>query len=152
MGAGTCPERTRGGRSLHLRPVKPGAARANMKKQRPVHHTLRTCTPPPGGHHMLAGLADEIASDGAAWRSWYELDAPEAVCAPEPIGGALGAFERLLLLRCLRIDRVTVGVTRWVMGELGERYVTPPVGASGGLARGLTRVGTGLLPMHLPAL
>lgn len=39
----------------------------------------------------------------------------------------LTPFERLLLLRCLRVDRVTVGVTRWVIGELGERYVTPPV-------------------------
>lgn len=33
----------------------------------------------------------------------------------------------LLLLRCLRVDRVVVGITHFVIQTLGERYVTPPV-------------------------
>jgi hypothetical protein len=84
----------------------------------------------PGGPHPLASLADAIASDGAAWRDWFELEAPEAAPPPGVLGASLTPFERLLPLRCLRVDRVTVGVTRWVIGELGERYVTPPVSQS----------------------
>jgi dynein heavy chain, axonemal len=80
-----------------------------------------------GAPHPLAGLADSIASDSDGWRDWFELEAPEAAQPPGALAAALPPFERLLLLRCLRVDRVTVGVTRWVMGELGERYVTPPV-------------------------
>jgi hypothetical protein len=33
----------------------------------------------------------------------------------------------LLLLRCLRVDRVVVGITHFVIQTLGDRYVTPPV-------------------------
>jgi dynein heavy chain len=88
---------------------------------------LRRAPRPAGSPHPLAGLADAIASDGASWRDWFELEAPESAHAPGGLAAALAPFERLLLLRCLRVDRVTVGVTRWVMGELGERYVTPPV-------------------------
>lgn len=33
----------------------------------------------------------------------------------------------LQVLRCLRVDRVTVGITRYVIAKLGERYVQPPV-------------------------
>jgi dynein heavy chain len=87
-----------------------------------------TSPQPPGKDiHPLANLADSIALDGPVWRNWFELEAPEPAHPPAPLAGALSPFERLLLLRCLRVDRVTVGVTRWVMGELGERYVTPPV-------------------------
>jgi dynein heavy chain len=79
--------------------------------------------------HPLAALADAIEGDGSAWRAWYELEAPESAPPPGALGSSLSAFELLLLLRCLRVDRVTVGVTRWVMEELGERYIMPPVGA-----------------------
>ena len=33
----------------------------------------------------------------------------------------------LQVLRCLRVDRVTVGITRYVIAKLGDRYVQPPV-------------------------
>lgn len=31
------------------------------------------------------------------------------------------------MLRCLRVDRVTVGITHYVIAKLGERFVQPPV-------------------------
>ena len=39
----------------------------------------------------------------------------------------ISVFESLLVLRCLRIDRVTVAVTRYVISVMGEKYVQPPV-------------------------
>ena len=32
----------------------------------------------------------------------------------------------LQVLRCLRVDRVTVGITRYVIAKMGEKYVQPP--------------------------
>jgi len=30
------------------------------------------------------------------------------------------------VLRCLRMDRVTVGITRYVIAKMGDKYVQPP--------------------------
>lgn len=32
-----------------------------------------------------------------------------------------------MLLRCFRVDRVYRAITNFVMGRMGEQYVTPPV-------------------------
>lgn len=93
------------------------------------------------GSHPLSRLADALEADGnsgGAWRAWFDLEAPEAAPAP-PLSAASGAstsassaappgsFASLLLLRCLRADRVAAGAARWVAAELGARYVAPPV-------------------------
>lgn len=56
----------------------------------------------------LATVADSITSEGAAWRDYFELEAPEAAQMPGGLSDKLSAFERLLVLRCVRMDRVTV--------------------------------------------
>ena len=39
----------------------------------------------------------------------------------------LSDFQRLLLLRCFRVDRVYLAVTHFVTKKMGDKYVTPPV-------------------------
>lgn len=80
-----------------------------------------------GERHALASVADDIASNGEAWRAFYELEAPESAPLPGSYSSRLSQFEVLLLLRCLRVDRVVVGITHFVIQTLGDRYVTPPV-------------------------
>jgi dynein heavy chain len=81
----------------------------------------------PGGQHPLCGVADDIIADEAAWQTYYEREAPETAPLPNGYSSKLSQFEVLLLLRCLRVDRVTVAITHFVMATLGERFVTPPV-------------------------
>lgn len=83
--------------------------------------------PGSGERHPMAGFADDIASDGDSWRAYYELEAPESAPLPGSYSSQLSQFEVLLLLRCLRVDRVVVGITHFVIATLGDRYVTPPV-------------------------
>lgn len=80
-----------------------------------------------GGKHPLTEVADDIAADGASWKAYYEQEAPESAPLPNGYSSRLSQFEVLLLLRCLRVDRVTVAITNFVISMLGERYVTPPV-------------------------
>jgi dynein heavy chain len=39
----------------------------------------------------------------------------------------LNPFQRLMLLRCFRVDRIYLAVTDYVTAVMGEAYVTPPV-------------------------
>lgn len=82
---------------------------------------------PDGRMHVLASLANDIESDEAVWRSFYDLEAPEEAELPLGYHSFLTDFEKLCLLRCLRMDRVTVGITRFVISVMGEKYVQPPV-------------------------
>ena len=72
-------------------------------------------------------MADDICNNGEAWRAFYELESPESSPLPSDFSNQLSRFEVLLLLRCLRVDRVVVGITHFVIATLGDRYVTPPV-------------------------
>jgi dynein heavy chain len=80
-----------------------------------------------GERHPLATVADDIATTGDPWKAYYELEAPESAPLPGDYSSRLSKFEMLLLLRCLRVDRVVVGITHFVIQTLGSRYVTPPV-------------------------
>jgi hypothetical protein len=80
-----------------------------------------------GERHCLATVADDIATNGALWKAYYELEAPESAPLPGDFSSRLSQFEVLLLLRCLRVDRVVVGITHFVIETLGSQYVTPPM-------------------------
>ncbi len=36
-------------------------------------------------------------------------------------------FQRLMLLRCFRVDRIYRAITEYVTKIMGEKYVTPPI-------------------------
>lgn len=80
-----------------------------------------------GKMHALARLADDVEADEGSWRQFYELEEPEKEELPMGYAQSLNEFEKLCVLRCLRMDRVTVGITRFVISVMTERYVQPPV-------------------------
>eukprot|EP00798_Chlamydomonas_sp_ICE-L_P031818 gene31818-7022_t len=81
---------------------------------------------PEGRMHPLAKLADDMETDEGVWRAYYELENPEEAELPMGYHKSLSVFEKLLVLRCVRMDRVSVGITRFVISAMTERYVQPP--------------------------
>uniref|UniRef100_A0A669FBB8 Dynein axonemal heavy chain 10 n=1 Tax=Oreochromis niloticus TaxID=8128 RepID=A0A669FBB8_ORENI len=76
---------------------------------------------------QFSSLPDDIEKHPTEWQSWYDLDGPEQAPFPLKYKGNLSAFQKLLLLRCFRVDRVYRAVTDYVTVIMGERYVQPPV-------------------------
>nr|XP_061803884.1 dynein axonemal heavy chain 10-like [Nerophis lumbriciformis] len=72
-------------------------------------------------------LPDDVSRNSAEWQSWYDLDAPEQAQLPMRYDDKLTDFQKLLLLRCFRVDRVYRAITDYVTITMGERYVQPPV-------------------------
>ena len=77
--------------------------------------------------HPLATILDSVEKNEKAWKEYYNFEAPEDEKLPEDLTYRLNIFEQLLLLRCFRVDRVTVGVTKYVIEKMSEKYVLPPV-------------------------
>lgn len=45
------------------------------------------------------------------WRAWYDEEKPEEEAMPGNFTEVMNLFEQLLVLRCFRIDRITVALT-----------------------------------------
>ncbi|KAJ7387133.1 Dynein heavy chain 10, axonemal [Desmophyllum pertusum] len=72
-------------------------------------------------------LSDDIERNGNDWKEWSDHDSPESAPFPGRYEEKLTDFQRLLLLRCFRVDRVYLAITNFVTGRMSEKYVTPPV-------------------------
>jgi len=63
----------------------------------------------------------ELATD--AWREWLDAERPEEVELPGEWDKRCTPFQKILLLRALRSDRVTTAIASFVEERLGVRYM-----------------------------
>ena len=81
---------------------------------------------------FFSDLPNEMSSNEAMWRRWYEDNEPESIGIPDyesRISDAkdIGPFYKLLLVRSLRMDRCML-MSRWFVRnteEMGPRFVEP---------------------------
>jgi dynein heavy chain len=72
-------------------------------------------------------LPSLIAGNSEVWKTWAELDTPETEPIPMGYSEQLTSFQQLCLLRCFRLDRVVNAVTNFIIQNMGEQFVMPPV-------------------------
>ncbi|XP_069475795.1 dynein axonemal heavy chain 10 [Ambystoma mexicanum] len=76
---------------------------------------------------LFGSLPEEVEKHEPVWKAWYDVDNLEQIPFPMGYSDKLTAFQKLLLLRCFRVDRVYRAVTDYVTVTMGEKYVQPPV-------------------------
>jgi hypothetical protein len=72
---------------------------------------------------MLSGLGDNMQSDSDEWQRWFDSEMPELAKIPGDYQKVLTDFDRLILLRAMRPDRVTTALKSWIEGMMGKEYV-----------------------------
>ncbi|KAG5280454.1 hypothetical protein AALO_G00060150 [Alosa alosa] len=75
----------------------------------------------------FGSLMDDIENNPSDWKAWCDLDNLEQAPYPMTYNNILAPFQKLLLLRCFRLDRVYRAVSDYVTVTMGEKYVQPPV-------------------------
>ncbi|XP_049721902.1 dynein axonemal heavy chain 10 isoform X2 [Elephas maximus indicus] len=75
----------------------------------------------------FGNLPDDVEKHQAVWQDWYDLDSLEQFPFPLDYDKHITPFQKLLLLRCFRVDRVYRAVTDYVTVTMGEKYVQPPM-------------------------
>lgn len=78
-----------------------------------------------GGVEGVRELPDLIARNDHGWRQWMDAEQPETMNLPDGLDARLTSFQRLLVVRCLRLDRLLPAITAYVMEALGKRYGDP---------------------------
>ncbi|KAA6419077.1 MAG: flagellar outer dynein arm heavy chain beta [Trebouxia sp. A1-2] len=70
-----------------------------------------------------AALPDDLVGSAKRWQEWMELERPE----DEPLPGdwkRMPEFERLLIFRTLRPDRLTAAMQRFVANTIGKEFTS----------------------------
>ncbi|KAJ8668953.1 hypothetical protein QAD02_000212 [Eretmocerus hayati] len=71
------------------------------------------------------GIREAFEGKLDEWKTIYDSKEPHAATFPEPYDNVT-LFERILILRCFRPDRIVPAVQDFVGSELGPDYVEPP--------------------------
>ena len=70
------------------------------------------------------GLGDNMQGDSDAWSSWFDKEKAEAAVLPGEYQKSLTSFERLILLRAIRPDRLLNSLSDYIVSEMGRNFVT----------------------------
>uniref|UniRef100_A0A6P7FSH9 Dynein heavy chain 7, axonemal isoform X1 n=1 Tax=Diabrotica virgifera virgifera TaxID=50390 RepID=A0A6P7FSH9_DIAVI len=69
-------------------------------------------------HHFMANSRD--------WKRIFDSGEPQDMELPSPWHSKLNDLQRLIVLRCIRYDKMVPGVQNFVTLHLGKRYIEPP--------------------------
>ena len=72
------------------------------------------------------GLAQHFADNDGAWKAIYDSTEPQEETLPEPWVERLTQYQQLMVMRCIRPDKLVGAVQNYVRDEMGQRYIEPP--------------------------
>ena len=74
----------------------------------------------------LKGLRASLAQDPAGWKAYFEDEAPQVAPLPGEWEAKCTAFQRLLILKIFRPEKVAFGSTEYVGASIGESFKEAP--------------------------
>lgn len=72
------------------------------------------------------GLVSSFEQNTKSWKGWYQSSTPEIEALPGDWEGKCNELQRMLLLRCVRPDRLSIQAARFTAANLGTQFVDPP--------------------------
>lgn len=75
---------------------------------------------------MYASFLESMLTNLSAWRHYYDVSNPHLEPMPDPWDTKITMFEKLLVLRALRPDKLASAIREYVLAEMGASFVTPP--------------------------
>ncbi|VVC38423.1 Dynein heavy chain, coiled coil stalk,P-loop containing nucleoside triphosphate hydrolase,Dynein heavy [Cinara cedri] len=72
------------------------------------------------------GIKDDFIREINDWKKYYDLNNHENSKFPSPWHDKLSDFQRILVVRVIRPDKVIPVILKLIKTELGERFINPP--------------------------
>uniref|UniRef100_A0A0R3TBZ9 Dynein_heavy domain-containing protein n=1 Tax=Rodentolepis nana TaxID=102285 RepID=A0A0R3TBZ9_RODNA len=72
------------------------------------------------------GLKEHIRDNITEWKRFYDSKSPQTTPLPAPWNTQLDNFRTLMVLKCIRSDKVVPSVVDYVRDKLGQKFVEPP--------------------------
>ncbi|KAK9514800.1 hypothetical protein VZT92_025488 [Zoarces viviparus] len=74
----------------------------------------------------LQGIKEAFMKNPEGFRSIYDSKEPSTTPLPAPWCEKLNDLQKMIIVRCLRPDKIVPAVTKFVTGKLGVKFVQPP--------------------------
>ncbi|CDJ30651.1 Dynein heavy chain family protein, related [Eimeria mitis] len=72
------------------------------------------------------GLRENVLAEPQAWKEWAEDDSAEKADMPGQWSRVLSPFQKLIVVRVFRVDRVHNAIKHFIQWRLNEHYVQSP--------------------------
>ncbi|KAL8274185.1 hypothetical protein Esti_001870 [Eimeria stiedai] len=72
------------------------------------------------------GLKDSVVENSRAWQRWAHTDSAEKADMPGQWSQVVSPFQKLIIMRAFRVDRVHNAIKQFIQGRLNEHYVQAP--------------------------
>nr|DBA18657.1 TPA: hypothetical protein GDO54_016881 [Pyxicephalus adspersus] len=76
--------------------------------------------------NSFKGLREHFIGNSNEWHKIYDNREPHSVPLPSPFNEKLNELQKMIILRCLRPDKISPAVTNYVTDKLGKKFVEPP--------------------------
>ncbi|CAM9353814.1 unnamed protein product [Bubo scandiacus] len=74
----------------------------------------------------LKGLRSHVSENTSEWQKIYDSREPQSFPLPEQLNNTLNELHKIIILRCLRPDKIGPAITTFVTDKLGKKFVEPP--------------------------
>ena len=65
--------------------------------------------------------------DSDAWKKMFDSANPQTDPYPDPWQSKLNNFQKIIILKAIRPDKVVPAVSNWICECMGEQFIIPPV-------------------------
>ncbi|CAF0708408.1 unnamed protein product [Brachionus calyciflorus] len=72
------------------------------------------------------GFRENFEKNLEKWKELYDSKEPHLANFPEPFNEKLNQFQKMMLIRCICPDKITLAVTEFVKRNLGQKFIEPP--------------------------
>ncbi|XP_049887204.1 dynein axonemal heavy chain 7-like [Pectinophora gossypiella] len=73
------------------------------------------------------GILDHFMANLKQWEDYCDLPDPHNQPLPAPWGNKLSKFEKLMVLRCMRLDMMVPAVQNFIEEKMGRQFIEPPL-------------------------
>ena len=74
----------------------------------------------------FTGLCDTLLSEHLSWKKWIVTEKAEDEELPSKAFAGVSPFQKLMLIKILRPDRISYALKSFLLKQLGERYIEQP--------------------------
>ncbi|XP_047042351.1 dynein axonemal heavy chain 7 [Helicoverpa zea] len=73
------------------------------------------------------GILEHFLANVAVWEAYCDTPDPQDKPLPSPWDTKLDMFEKMMVMRCMRLDMMVPAVQNYVAAKMGRRFVEPPL-------------------------
>ncbi len=75
---------------------------------------------------VFSGLTDSVLADPKGWSDFFTTDTPDSDSLPDNWDNKLNSFQRLLIVRALREEKITAAIRRYIGETIGKFFCSSP--------------------------